>query len=213
MFKNKWLVAGLTAMTLFPLAIVACGSDAPVRQQPEEGTCYNSDGTPCTGDGGVGGDTNNDGGNDGGSTKPPVDSGAGGDTNTGGSDSGAGGDTNTGGSDSGAGGDTGTGGDSGTGGGDGGSDSGCPGLQVQCGGVCKDLAWDFSNCGSCGHVCSGGTTCQAGECLPCPVGTWNCGTSCVDFKTDEANCGGCKVTCDPGETCHAQSGPPWGLCY
>lgn len=208
MRKWKWLVASLIA-AVAPHAIVACNNDAPDSAQPEEGECYTAEGNPCnTTDGGAGtGGKNDTGGSsgEGGSNKPPID--AGGAGGTGGKDSGSGG----------AGGETGGsgGGDTGGSSGDGGSGggSGCSGLEVKCSGVCKDLAHDPNNCGSCGHTCTGGTSCQSGECLPCPVGTWNCGTSCVDFKTDENNCGGCNLHCDAGETCHPQSGPPWGVCY
>lgn len=211
--RNIKLFAAALAAAL-PIVAAACGSDPPISTQPEEGDCFEGvEGKPCKADGGYAG-SGGDGGN---SNKPPVDGGAGsgGDSNTGGTggkDSGSGG---SGGSDSGSGGgDTGGsgGGDTGgSGGGDGGS--GCDGLEVKCSGVCKDLDWDYLNCGACGNKCTGGTTCQDGACLPCPSGTWNCTTQCADFKTDENNCGGCNVKCDPGETCHAQSGPPWGLCY
>jgi len=65
---------------------------------------------------------------------------------------------------------------------------------------CVDLSSDNNNCGSCGRICSGGTTCQGGSCA-CPSGQTDCGGTCVDTKTDPANCGGCGISCEPGTTC------------
>jgi len=39
---------------------------------------------------------------------------------------------------------------------------------------CVDLSSDNNNCGSCGRICSGGTTCQGGSCA-CPSGQTDCG--------------------------------------
>jgi hypothetical protein len=49
---------------------------------------------------------------------------------------------------------------------------------------CETLLGTNSNCGACGNVCTGGTTCQYGACLPqtCPPNTFDCcedGSVCV----------------------------------
>lgn len=54
----------------------------------------------------------------------------------------------------------------------------CPSGQTDCSGTCKDLQKDESNCGTCGHSCSGGQACVAGSCFNCPGGT------CVSCTTD-----------------------------
>jgi len=46
-------------------------------------------------------------------------------------------------------------------------------------------------------VCSGGMTCQNGECA-CPPGLLSCGGTCVDEQTDNGNCGACAVVCSTG---------------
>ncbi len=57
----------------------------------------------------------------------------------------------------------------------------CAAGESNCGGLCKKLITDNSNCGRCGNVCNPGYVC--------------CGGKCVDFQTDNANCGGCGNIC------------------
>lgn len=48
--------------------------------------------------------------------------------------------------------------------------------------------------GSTCDVCSGGTTCQNGQCV-CPSGLTLCAGTCVDEQADNGNCGGCANAC------------------
>src|SRR5579883_663029 len=48
-------------------------------------------------------------------------------------------------------------------------------------------------------VCSGGMTCQDGQCA-CPPGLFLCGDTCVDEQTDNANCSACGVACSAGSS-------------
>jgi hypothetical protein len=75
-----------------------------------------------------------------------------------------------------------------------------------CGGTCRDVSSDNTNCGACGVVCGGATPfCIAGICTAggsgCGTGLTKCGTSCVNLSTDAANCGACYVACASGSTC------------
>jgi hypothetical protein len=80
----------------------------------------------------------------------------------------------------------------------------CPGtVPADCGGACKDLATDESNCGTCGLACATGATCAASTCA-CPQGEVPCGTSpgtCTDRSTDPANCATCGHACGTGQVC------------
>ncbi len=83
-----------------------------------------------------------------------------------------------------------------------GVDDDCNGLvddtAKTCGGVCTDVQNDSNNCGGCGVVCGGGTSCKAGACA-CPATKPQiCGTQCVDTNTDVANCGSCNKPCAAG---------------
>lgn len=74
--------------------------------------------------------------------------------------------------------------------------------------ICKDLASDRNNCGTCGTVCGTGLVCsppaigKPGKCsIECLPGLTNCSGNCLDATSDPLNCGGCGVKCDPGLTC------------
>jgi hypothetical protein len=80
----------------------------------------------------------------------------------------------------------------------------CPSGTVACKGGCVNVAGtDSSNCGACGHICTGGSTCVSGACA-CPSGQTLCGGSCVDVAgSDSANCGACGHVCAGGSACVA----------
>jgi len=74
----------------------------------------------------------------------------------------------------------------------------CPAGQTNCGGTCRALASDLSNCGGCGVVCTapvgGGVACSAGACVrSCPAGQTNCGGTCraTGASCTSAGTGGC----------------------
>jgi len=84
-----------------------------------------------------------------------------------------------------------------------------PPLQV-CSGTCANLGSDVEHCGSCGHACGFGETCQGGTCTctsgNCVAPTVNrcgpnlekCGagpTDCMNLATDPDNCGACGNVC------------------
>lgn len=75
----------------------------------------------------------------------------------------------------------------------------CPGRSLigggpGTGGGCFNLNTDNNNCGSCGNRCSGGKTCQNGQCR-CPSGQTDCGGTCVNTSTDPRHCGSCNNAC------------------
>ena len=80
----------------------------------------------------------------------------------------------------------------------------CAAGQGCCGGACRDTSSDEANCGMCGRMCPGDTTCNMGRCLcgtsECTapsgdsLGQLCCGGSCV--AQDNSNCGGCGTMCD-----------------
>src|SRR5262249_30985476 len=53
------------------------------------------------------------------------------------------------------------------------SDPGCPPGTIRCGLICLDPSRDPVNCGGCGRVCTGGTSCVDASCV-CPRGQMTC---------------------------------------
>lgn len=76
-----------------------------------------------------------------------------------------------------------------------------------CGGVCKDIATDQANCGTCGFTCSQFSArvdrCAGGQCRCgasgsiCASNETCCSGSCKNLTTDVKNCGACGSVC-PG---------------
>jgi len=69
-----------------------------------------------------------------------------------------------------------------------------------------DLTTSAAHCGSCGHACQAGFSCQGGQCVctassQCGTGRTCCNGSCVDLANDEAHCGSCSGVCGAGQTC------------
>ena len=79
-------------------------------------------------------------------------------------------------------------------------DAPCPAGKSSCQNSCVDDPQSFqnddSNCGKCGFVCQGGTSCSAGQCV-CSADSTLCSGVCVNTATDWRNCGACGVFCDP----------------
>lgn len=87
----------------------------------------------------------------------------------------------------------------------------CPPGQFNCGGACRSLMTDASNCGTCGRVCpaptGGSSNCVGGACTQmCPSGWELCGGTCVNTGSDFFNCGACGARCPTGHVCGS------GLC-
>lgn len=75
-------------------------------------------------------------------------------------------------------------------------------LVALCGGACRDLALDPSNCGSCGTTCASGQVCSNGACVvSCGGGLVRCSAVCRDTLADLTNCGRCGNTCASGQVC------------
>ena len=105
----------------------------------------------------------------------------------------------------------------------------CPGLQINCGGVCVDPLTSRSNCGATGAcgaggngtpgaVCGGGNVCAGGSCqVSCPGSQVNCGGVCVDPLTSRSNCGatgacGAGGNGTPGTACAVGNVCSGGTC-
>jgi hypothetical protein len=67
-------------------------------------------------------------------------------------------------------------------------------------GSCVDLTNDNANCGACGNVCGGGSTCMNSVCT-CPRGQAYCNGACIPDQSDPNNCGACGHVCGTGTTC------------
>jgi hypothetical protein len=79
----------------------------------------------------------------------------------------------------------------------------CSDGSPDCGGNCPNYKTDNQNCGTCGHICGGGTSCKNGVC--CGPTQTNCSGTCVDLSSDPDHCGACTnaVCADlPGGTRH-----------
>jgi hypothetical protein len=71
---------------------------------------------------------------------------------------------------------------------------------VMCGSDCVLAQSDPMNCGGCGNVCAGGSTCVSGQCQ-CPTAAQvYCGGTCIDTTTDSNNCGACGNVCPASKT-------------
>jgi hypothetical protein len=82
----------------------------------------------------------------------------------------------------------------------------CGGGLTNCSGVCRDLANDRLNCGSCGRTCGAGEVCTGGACtVSCGGGLTNCSGVCRDLANDRLNCGSCGATCAAGQICSGSS--------
>ena len=77
--------------------------------------------------------------------------------------------------------------------------------------TCTDILWDPRNCGACGEVCQGFSTCDKGQCVAQPCGETICpmiaGMECCDGEChnlldDPDHCGACGTACADGESCH-----------
>ncbi|MBW2263116.1 MAG: hypothetical protein JRG91_14180 [Deltaproteobacteria bacterium] len=78
----------------------------------------------------------------------------------------------------------------------------CTSGYFDCGGICVDLLYDSTNCGSCGVACDEGQVCENGACiLSCLEGYTDCSGTCRDLMTDDYNCGSCGFTCAAGYAC------------
>ena len=74
--------------------------------------------------------------------------------------------------------------------------------QTKCGDQCVNLQTDNNNCGSCGHVCVGSSSCINGHCGCNTCGDSGnnpfsqiCGGQCTDTSSDPYNCGSCGNVC------------------
>lgn len=81
---------------------------------------------------------------------------------------------------------------------------------VACGRACVDTDFDASNCGACGTVCRGHSSCDKGVCVAsacgdvvCPMmdGMACCNDECHDTTSDDDHCGACNAPCATNESC------------
>jgi hypothetical protein len=83
--------------------------------------------------------------------------------------------------------------------------AGCSAGQTMCGDHCADLTFSATDCGACGHACTGGAYCSSGVCVggttTCSGTLTMCNGLCVDTTTSATNCGSCGHVCGSGQTC------------
>jgi Stigma-specific protein, Stig1 len=70
-----------------------------------------------------------------------------------------------------------------------------------CGLSCVHTESDGNNCGRCGVICAGGSSCQHGACVCANSAETVCDGLCVDTQTSSAHCGGCDSPCPAGVEC------------
>ncbi|MCA9864059.1 MAG: hypothetical protein R2853_18710 [Thermomicrobiales bacterium] len=85
----------------------------------------------------------------------------------------------------------------------------CKNGKTKCGKKCFNLGTDSANCGACGVVCSGGTSCSGGTCT-CPAGESFIAGACIPRF-------GCTLdldTCEVGKkSCPDQPGDADARCH
>ncbi|CAM3083192.1 Stigma-specific protein, Stig1 [Legionella steigerwaltii] len=79
----------------------------------------------------------------------------------------------------------------------------CSTGTTSCNDSCVNLQTDNKNCGSCGNVCSTGSSCSSGQCVPqCISPLTFCNNICVNTQTDNSSCGSCGNACPRGTSCN-----------
>ncbi|MBX3186020.1 MAG: hypothetical protein KF819_03350 [Labilithrix sp.] len=73
---------------------------------------------------------------------------------------------------------------------------GCPGTQSICGDTCADLKTDPENCGTCGNVCPGSQSCNAGKC----GGSQAACESCIS-SASSGTCNSSRAACQADAAC------------
>ncbi len=73
----------------------------------------------------------------------------------------------------------------------------CSGGETWCSDSCANLMTDDLNCGMCGKVCPGTSSCVSGSCECTGSGELLCSSSCIDVESDVSNCGSCGNACSP----------------
>ncbi len=81
-----------------------------------------------------------------------------------------------------------------------GDGGGCGAGLTSCNGMCKNLAFDNANCGTCGHACPNGQSCNNSQCGGggCMGNQIMCNNVCTDVTSDSNNCGMCGKVCQTG---------------